>query len=64
MELWRELDALGIEYHMNVVHSQTGRVMQVRGMDAGDLPASFAPGIPDEAYVVVEAADVGTIPAG
>jgi len=63
-QLWRELEALGVDYDMNVVHSQTGRVMQVRVRDAGALPDSFAPGVPDDAYVVVEAEHVGTMPAG
>jgi hypothetical protein len=63
-ELVREVGALGIEYDMNVVHSQTGRVMQVRVRDAGALPDSFASGIPDDAYVVVETERVGTMPAG
>ncbi len=63
-ELGQELGALGIEYDMNVVHSQTGRVMQVRVRDAGALPDSFAPGVPDDVYVVIEAEHVGTFPAG
>lgn len=63
-ELWQELEALGVDYDMNVVHSQTGRVMQVRVRDAGALLDSFAPGVPDDVYVVVEAEHVGTSPAG
>ena len=64
MELGQELGALGIEYDMNTERSQTGRVMQVRVRDAGALPDSFAPGVPDDVYVVVETEHVGTVPAG
>jgi len=49
---------------MNTVWSQTGRMIQVRVRDAGALPDSFASGIPDDAYEVVEAEHVGTMPAG
>lgn len=63
-ELWRELDALGIEFDMNTERTQTGRIIEVRVRDAGALPDSFGSGIPDDAYVVVEAEHVGTVPAG
>ena len=64
IELWQELEALGIDFDMHDVHSQTGRILEVRVRDVGDLPSSFAPGVPDDVYVVVEAEHVGTYPAG
>lgn len=63
-ELGQELEALGIEYDMNAVRSQTGRILEVRVRDVGALPDSFAFGTPDDAYVVIEAEHVGTVPAG
>ncbi len=63
-ELWQELEALGIEFDMNTVRSQTGPHDSGSGTDAGALPDSFASGIPDDAYEVVEAEHVGTMPTG
>ena len=64
MELWRELDARGIEYDVDTERSQTGRILVVRVRDVGALPDSFGSGAPNDAYVVVEAEHVGTFPAG
>lgn len=62
--LWRELYALGIEADVNNERTQTGRMLEVRVRDVGALPDSFGSGVPDDAYVVVEAEHVGTVPAG
>ena len=64
MALYQELEALGIVYDVNIERTRTGRMIEVRVRDAGALPDSFASGIPDDAYVVVEAEHVGTFPAG
>ena len=62
--LSQELEALTIVYDVSIERTQTGRMIEVRVRDAGALPDSFASGIPDDVYVVVEAEHVGTLPAG
>lgn len=63
-QLGHELFELGIESAVNIESTLQGRIIEVRVTDAGLLPASFAPDVPSDAYVVVESPVPGTVPAG
>lgn len=62
--LARELRALGLVDDVRIESTLEGRVIEVRVLDSQLLTDSFAPEVPDDAYVVIESDTVGTTPAG